>query len=292
MDSFGDKKIWKKPKFFIGVGFFVVMGLVFVFGTNLFGDNRFFSAFSASLNQTFGDVFGFKGKNLLYEVDLGEESLSESSLESPKDSDLKLVPAEKVELKEKGATLSIEKVAAMQKPAPSEVLAPKVVKKEIRDCSFSSAAKAGRKIYFNEIAWMGGKVSSNDEWMELKNNFGAEVDLEGWQIKNQSEKIKIVFKAGEKIASNGFYLLERTDDNSVLDLTADKIYVGALSNSGEWLKLFDVDCNLIDEVNASLGWVKLGGDNTTKKTLERNLNDVDWHTSNVIGGTPRTQNSQ
>ena len=144
---------------------------------------------------------------------------------------------------------------------------------------------------------MGGKDSSNDEWMEIKNNSSGEISLAGWQIKNQSEKIKIIFEDGEKISASGssageFLLLERTDDNSVPNISANKIYSGALSNNGEWLKLFDSNCNLVDEVNASFGWGRFGGENDQKKTLERNLNDFYWHTSSVLGGTPKAKNSE
>ncbi len=83
------------------------------------------------------------------------------------------------------------------------------------------------KVIFNEIAWMGTKTSSNDEWVELKNISVNPIDLTGWQILDKEKQIKIAFGT-EIIPANGFILLERTDDTSVPGITADLIYVGIL----------------------------------------------------------------
>lgn len=147
---------------------------------------------------------------------------------------------------------------------------------------------ASHKILVNEIAWMGSDRSASDEWMELRNNSGGDIALAGWQIKNQDESLKIIFTESEMIPAGEFYLLERTNDQSVPNVKADKIYVGGLSNGGEWIRVFDKNCGLVDEVNASDGWP--GGDKSTKKTLERNVFDFEWHTSPASGGSPRAKN--
>ena len=84
--------------------------------------------------------------------------------------------------------------------------------------------------------------------------------------------------------------MERKGDETVSSVKADLIYNGALSNADEGLKLFDGECGLIDEVLVSSKW--LAGDNIAKKTMERNNSDLNWHTSAVIGGTPKKENSQ
>ncbi|MDP3052530.1 MAG: lamin tail domain-containing protein [bacterium] len=158
-----------------------------------------------------------------------------------------------------------------------------------KQCSFATSQSPSRqKIIINEVAWMGTANSANDEWIELKNISGAELNLSGHQLIDQGEQIKITFENGDKIPTGGFYLLERTDDNSVPNISADKIYTGGLSNTNEGLRLFDGQCNLIDEVLANPSWP--AGDNVSKQTMERK-NDLSWQTSANAGGTPKAVNS-
>lgn len=171
-----------------------------------------------------------------------------------------------------------------------------------RQCSFNiSQSPTGQKIIVNEIAWMGGAsdfgLSAADEWFELKNVSNGEVNLNGWQILDKLEKIKIVFGDSARIPANGFYLLERTDDDSAPGVSADTIYTGALNNSDEGLRLFDDQCNLIDEAlitpDSAASWP--AGDNDQKRTMERSP-DLSWHTyngaaQNGIFGTPKQENS-
>jgi hypothetical protein len=167
-----------------------------------------------------------------------------------------------------------------------------------KECKFSDGTNktsSHQKIIINEIAWMGTFASANDEWIELKNIFGSEVDLTGWQLIDQGEQIKINFGLINKtrIPAGGFILLERTDDNSVPNTPADLIYTGAISNTSEGLRLFDNQCNLIDEVLANPDWP--AGDNTSaseRKTMERDASGFGWRTSSVLGGTPKAENSQ
>jgi hypothetical protein len=136
---------------------------------------------------------------------------------------------------------------------------------------------AKNKIIFNEISWMGSENSPSDEWIELKNISGKEINLAGWQILNKSQRIKTVFDKETKISANGLLLLKRGDD-----------FAGAIRNSDEALFLFDQNCNLEDEVLASPDWP--AGDNFSKRTMERK-SDFSWQTSLDPGGTPGKENS-
>lgn len=158
-------------------------------------------------------------------------------------------------------------------------------------CNFETTNSASRKIIINEIAWMGSKISASDEWIELKNISSAEIDLSNWQIMDKGNDIKINLSnlKNTKIKAGGLLLLERTDDNSVPNILADLIYSGAISNSDEGLKIFNSQCNLIDEAIANSKWP--AGDNEAKRTMERNLNDFNWHSSSETGGTPKKENS-
>jgi len=168
----------------------------------------------------------------------------------------------------------------------------------IKQCSFNvSQQPSHSKVIINEVAWMGsasspqvgGTSSANDEWVELKNISQANIDISGWQLLDKDEQIKITFPSGSKIPSSGFYLLKRNED-AVPNIKADVLYTGNLKNSDEGLKFFDANCNLIDEALANPNWP--AGDNTSKKTMERDLTGFGWHTSNIIGGTPKKENSQ
>jgi len=124
-------------------------------------------------------------------------------------------------------------------------------------------------IIINEIAWMGTNISANDEWIELKNTTEENINLDNWKLIAEDGTPKIMLKG--IIPANGFYLLERTDDDTVPGIPADLIYTGALSNSGEYLKLYDDSNNLIDEIDCSNGWTS--GDNKTKETFKRTPKD-------------------
>lgn len=149
-----------------------------------------------------------------------------------------------------------------------------------------AGAVAPGEVVINEIAWMGSATSSADEWIEIYNKSTSVVDLTGWQMKAKDGTPSIDL-AGQ-IEAGGYFLLERTDDNSAPGVAADQIYSGDLSNSGEELQLFDSSQAVIDEILASSGW--LAGDNTTKLTMERKT-DLSWGNSLMAGGTPKAVNS-
>jgi len=139
-------------------------------------------------------------------------------------------------------------------------------------------------VVINEVAWMGNEDSSSSEWIELKNLEGEDIDLEGWILEIDDKEIEL---EGE-IEEDGFYLLERTDDNSIEDVEADLIYKGSLSNNGEDLVLRNADGDKIDELDFDDGWP--AGDNGTKQTMERS-EDEEWQNSEKPGGTPGEDNS-
>lgn len=147
-------------------------------------------------------------------------------------------------------------------------------------------------IVINEIAWMGTNTSHSDEWIELYNNTNYPVNLENWVLKAVDGTPEINLSG--IISINGFFLLERTDDNTVSNIAADQIYTRALSNEGEHLQLFDNEDNLINEVNCGDGWFT--GDNETNQTMERinpliTIDSSNWQTSENSGGTPKAGNS-
>jgi len=160
------------------------------------------------------------------------------------------------------------------------------------------------EVVINEVAWMGTEKSSHDEWIELKNLSDDDIDLGGWTLEtadcgiyndegraeeedDEEDCDKIVLEG--EIDSEGFFLLERSDDETVEDKKADLIYTGSLSNGGEDLILRDEDGEKVDEIEAEDDW--LAGDNDEKKTMARNENG-DWVDSLLSGGTPGEENDE
>jgi len=154
-------------------------------------------------------------------------------------------------------------------------------------------------VVINEIAWMGTINSANDEWIELYNNSNQDINLEGWGLYEQGGETLIEPLNGI-IKANSYYLLERTDDETVPDIPASQEPTSwsghGLKNSGEHLQLLDNKSNLIDEVKCSDGW--FAGDNKSKQTMERRNslvsgnNSSNWQTSQNPEGTPKAENSE
>ncbi len=90
-------------------------------------------------------------------------------------------------------------------------------------------------VVINEITWMGTKSSANDEWIELYNNTENSINFDGWILKSDDGTPEINLTG--IVPAKSFYLLERTDDNTVPEISTDLIYKGALGNKGENLKL-------------------------------------------------------
>jgi hypothetical protein len=157
-------------------------------------------------------------------------------------------------------------------------------------------------ILINEVAWAGTAASTADEWIELRNPGSNPINLSGWILKADDNSPNIALSG--TIPAGGYFLLERTDDTTVSDITADLIYTGDLNNSNEILRLFDPGSNLIDTANSDGGpWP---GNSITLGSLERRGVIADsesaWITNtglvrngrdannNPINGTPRQPN--
>ncbi|MEJ2627581.1 MAG: lamin tail domain-containing protein, partial [bacterium] len=86
------------------------------------------------------------------------------------------------------------------------------------------------QVIINEICWTGTQSSTTDEWIELYNHSSSAVDLSGWSIQAADGSPEIVLSGS--IGSHSYYLLERSDDQTISDISADIIYTGSLGNSG------------------------------------------------------------
>lgn len=144
---------------------------------------------------------------------------------------------------------------------------------------------ANATVVINEVAWMGGPASASDEWIELYNDGADAVALGGWKLVADDGAPTISLSGS--IPAGGFYIMERTDDDSAPGVTADKIYTGDLANAGETLKLIDGDATVVDVVVGGSGWSGIGGNNTTKDTPQRQAGST-WITGIP---TPKAMNT-
>lgn len=162
-------------------------------------------------------------------------------------------------------------------------------------CSLATihAAAANAQVVINEVAWMGTTTSTSDEWIEIHNTSGSDIDLTGWTLAATDGTPSITL-AGT-IPAHGYFLLERTDDTSAPGVPAQQIYTGSLENGGETLELRDAGSALVDSLSA---WH--AGNNSSKAAMSRvdslaATNDVfNWESAGVdygVGyGTPGDSN--
>ncbi|MCK5044548.1 DUF1566 domain-containing protein [Candidatus Parcubacteria bacterium] len=221
--------------------------------------------------------------------DISEEMdvLSQKIIEMGK-REVQLAKIIKIPEEEKEESLEAEEIEEEGELKEEIVEEPAICRKKTGTSPIQNA------ILINEIAWMGTKDSSSNEWIELKNLTNKEINLNGWQLSDKDEQIQIIFTEKDIIPAEGFYLLERTDDDSVPGLAADLIYTGNLKNSEEALYLFDAECQIQDEAIADPNWE--GGSSSEKRTMERS-NNLNWQTygnnfpKNKVMGTPKEKNS-
>src|SRR3989344_4995493 len=149
---------------------------------------------------------------------------------------------------------------------------------------FAFPAYAG--VVINEVAWMGTAESASNEWIELYSDTAQ--SLGGCILATEDGGMKLQLKG--TTTAGGYFLIERTDDNSIPEIKADLIsaFGKGLSNDGEILILKDAGGNIVDRADGSGGWA-IGGDNDSKYTLQRNSSaPKGWLTAVA---TPKAKNA-
>ncbi len=157
----------------------------------------------------------------------------------------------------------------------------------------------------NEVAWGGTAASASDEWIELFNTTSSAITLTGWTFSDGGD---IAITLNGTIPANGYFLLERTSDSAISNITADQIYTGGLSNSGESLTLRDPASNIIDTANGDGGAWSAGSASPSYFSMERKNplssdTDTNWGSNDgvtrngadasgdPINGTPKQPNT-
>ncbi|MFZ0545416.1 MAG: lamin tail domain-containing protein [Candidatus Promineifilaceae bacterium] len=173
------------------------------------------------------------------------------------------------------------------------------------ESGWAERPQSDNSVIISEVAWGGTAANSADEWIELHNPTADPINLSGWTLTNGGS-IQITLTG--VISAGGFYLLERTDDNTVSDIPADQFYTGALTNGGQSLELRDAASLLVDTANGDGGSWPAGTGSPDYLSMERDSptaedTDDNWHSNNTlerngldadgspINGTPRQPNS-
>ena len=132
----------------------------------------------------------------------------------------------------------------------------------------------------------------------------APLDLRGWRLISSDGGLDVALSG--TIQDHGYFLLERTDQSTISDITADQIYAGSLSNDGEYLKLVAPDGKIVDTANMNGGDWDAGTTSPGFYSMERSGVVADsvsaWFSNpgtlrngldaegNPINGTPRQAN--
>jgi hypothetical protein len=155
-------------------------------------------------------------------------------------------------------------------------------------------------------------ASYYDEWIELYNPLEEAVDLTGWTLAFGEVRIDLGAGVETLLEPGGYFLLERTDDETVSDIDADLIYKGTLNNDGMLIELFDPTGAVVDTANAGqeTGWAA-GNDKSgdlpcaTMERIDPLAADTpgNWRSNegtltcghdaegNTLNGTPKAKNA-
>ncbi len=164
----------------------------------------------------------------------------------------------------------------------------------------------------SEVAWAGTAASSADEWIELRNVGGETVDLLGWQLVFGDTVIPLGEVAEDTLevrttvlAPGAFMVLERTNDDSISDITADLLYTGSLLNTGVVIELRNPAGEVVDSVTLlDSGWpAGTASDEVPPYCSMERMSDGGWTSNNgivcngldaegtLLNGTPGQMNS-
>jgi hypothetical protein len=147
-----------------------------------------------------------------------------------------------------------------------------------------SATPAGfLSVVINEVAWMGTLASTADEWIELYNPGSTAINITGWTLRGLDGTPNITLNG--TIPAGGYFILERSDDNTISDVTANQIFTGDLGNTNEVLQLIDSSNRTIDTANANGGpWP--AGSTSTYGSMERRGVVADSDTAWITNANP------
>ena len=165
-------------------------------------------------------------------------------------------------------------------------------------------------IVINEVAYAGTDASPDDQWIELYNRTDKDIDLANWKIVSGSDgKDTLNLSLKGIILSKSYFILERLDDSTLSDVSADQIFADPIGKS--YLYLRNQNNRYVDEFYMPSSGLDVNNfvKNGSHYSIERvsasafGMSDKNWKISNgktlngkdrsgnQIYGTPGQQNS-
>lgn len=167
--------------------------------------------------------------------------------------------------------------------------------------NFRFSFASGNNIIFSEIS-MGTNANASDEFIELYNSSGSDIDISGWQISYKSATgttwtKKALIDNGKIIPANNYFFLA-----SVID--SDNEMTSGLAQSGGNIRITDKNNNVVDQFawgNGDKPLVKSAPACQPSESLQRiynsdgiglkntvnNFDDFDISSSPTPGSAPR-----
>ena len=157
----------------------------------------------------------------------------------------------------------------------------------------SATPVPARSLIINEVAWMGDRVSSDNEWIEIYNPTEYPIALSGWKLGVRGDPTFVIAFDNQILPRKSFYILKRSSMLSInIGGALVQTYISRLlSDGGEYLQLLDPAGNVVDTANMqNLAWP--AGNKTSFCSMERagyNTADapINWITNSgqVTNGT-------
>ena len=140
-------------------------------------------------------------------------------------------------------------------------------------------------VTFNEVHY---NPDTGSEWIEIHNQMAINVDLSGWELTGGAD---FVIPAGTTIPGGGYFIIAKNPAEAIFSgLRVDGPFDGALSNSGETIRLRSSSGRLMDELDyEDSGQWPIGPDGsgaTLSKLNQSFLSDKSssWASSSQLGG--------
>lgn len=192
-------------------------------------------------------------------------------------------------------------ITATSDPGGVEGSVPLVV--DLPDGSQGDTAGV-RDVVINEVNWFGSGADPADEWIELRNVSGGELDLSGWMLEAAGTGDAAVTLSDSTVLADGGYLviaeMKGADQDgqrtSLTGVSGVQIHTVSLSDAGEQLILRDFAGTAVDATPTG-GWP--AGDDVDLESMERR-DDLTgggytsgedagaWYTWNASDGTDTT----
>ncbi len=144
------------------------------------------------------------------------------------------------------------------------------------------------KVVINEVMWSGTSLSTDDQWIELRNTTEEDINIGKWKIFNSRDidKPAIMIPANRVIPRNGFFLISNysnESNNSLLNIESNmsNASMNLLKENNGNLILKDSDGNTIDTV---LGVWPAGLQKFSFNSMQRTEDGIDgldpnsWYT--------------